>query len=134
MPAALRFTVLEAVLSYAYCYRLFSGAPCDDAADAAAAALALSCALRGALHGAHASADEAPLRGHTPHPEQCPRSAAAPPRVAPDGFGRRATPRERGRATGGLVTASSRPRALERAAYIIADSAAPDHLSAAACR
>ena len=35
VPAALRFTVLELVLSYTYCYRLFCGAPADDAADAA---------------------------------------------------------------------------------------------------
>ena len=47
VPAALRFTVLEAVLSYTYCYRLFCCAPDDDAAEAAEAALALSCALRG---------------------------------------------------------------------------------------
>jgi len=62
VPAALRFTVLEAVLSYTYCYRLFCGAPDDDAAEAAEAALALSCALRGTLSGAHASAEEALLR------------------------------------------------------------------------
>ena len=66
VPAALRFTVLEAVLSYTYCYRLFCGSPAEDAADAAEAALALSCALRGTLNGAHASADEVPQRAQTP--------------------------------------------------------------------
>ena len=102
VPAALRFTVLEAVLSYTYCYRLFCGAPADDAADAAEAALALSCALRGTLNGAHASADEVLQRAQTP--------LAAVPALGPIRLlGRThpwrlwagsALPRRRGRATG----------------------------------
>ena len=62
MPAALRFTLVEFVLAYAYVVRLFCAAPDDDAPAAAAALVALCASLDGEVDGAHASADEALLR------------------------------------------------------------------------
>lgn len=62
VPPSLRFTVLDVLASYAYAYRLFCGAPLDDAAQAAAALLRLSAALGGASPAGHGSASEALLR------------------------------------------------------------------------
>ena len=62
VPAALRFTLVEFVLAYAYVVRLFCAAPDDDAPAAAAALVALCASLDGEVDGAHASADEALLR------------------------------------------------------------------------